>query len=257
MKPRTQELLYLLLWHADRLTHPTFRNLTDSFEGWAYRQGFLRQLEELEARQLLERQPGRGAALAIYRLSERGRLMALGGRDPAAQWSRPWDGHWRVVLFDLPETETTARVRLRRFLRSNGFGFLQNSVWVSFALLDPITAELSAHAADVESLITLEARPGAGETNADIVKGAWDFDQINRGYQRCLDVLRDAPGTPLKDGLPPVRLQRWAKLERRTWTAAVTADPLLPDPLLPEGYLGKRVWQVRTQTLAAVARLIA
>lgn len=256
MRPRTQELLYLLLWHVDRLTHPTFRNLTDSFEGWAYRRGFLRQLQELEARQLLERQPGQTAAQAIYRLSERGRLIALGGRDPVAQWGRHWDGRWRMVLFDLPETDVAARVRLRRFLRDSGFGFLQNSVWISPEPLSQITKELSAHAADVESLITLEARPGGGETDADIVQGAWDFDRINQGYQKCLEVLNESPGTRLTDGLAPARLQRWAEVERRTWLDAVSADPLLPEPLLPAGYLGKRVWLARARTLAAVARLV-
>lgn len=54
----------LLLWHVDLLVHPTLRNLTDSFEAWAYGQGFLRQLRELEPCQLLERQP-RGTAQVV------------------------------------------------------------------------------------------------------------------------------------------------------------------------------------------------
>ena len=81
VKARTEEFLYFLLWGADRLMRPTFRNLTDSFESWAYRKGFLRQIEELEARKILERKPG-GASEAIYRLSDKGRLVALGGRNP-------------------------------------------------------------------------------------------------------------------------------------------------------------------------------
>jgi hypothetical protein len=32
VKPRTEELLYFMLWSADRLMRPTFRNLTDSYE---------------------------------------------------------------------------------------------------------------------------------------------------------------------------------------------------------------------------------
>ena len=58
MKAKTEELLYLLLWTADQLCRPTFRNLTDTFEQWAYRQGFHRQLWELERRQFLESQAG-------------------------------------------------------------------------------------------------------------------------------------------------------------------------------------------------------
>lgn len=255
MKPRTAELLYMLLWSAERLARPTFRNLTESFEGWAYRNGFLRQLQELEARELLERQPG-SAAEAIYRLSESGRLIALGGRDPVAEWGRPWDGRWRMVLFDLPEAKSSARVKLRRFLQSRSFGYLQNSVWVSPDPLNQITKDLSAHAQDVESIITLEARPAAGETDADIVAGAWDFKRINRLYENCLKVLRQLPRTRSKDGRPAAQLHRWANLEKCTWEEAVFTDPLLPDKLLPEGYLGKKTWRQRVRVLGEAARLI-
>ena len=48
MKPKTEELLNLLLWSAEKLTRPTFRNLTDSYESWAYRNGLLRQVSALE-----------------------------------------------------------------------------------------------------------------------------------------------------------------------------------------------------------------
>lgn len=255
MKPRTEELLYLLLWHVELLMRPTFRNLTDSFESWAYRNGFLRQLRELEARQLLERQPG--VADAIYRLSDRGRLVALGGRDPVVQWGRRWDGRWRMVLFDLPEGKATARVKLRRFLRGNGFGYLQNSVWISPDPLSQIAQGLSAQAGDVESLLTLEARPAAGETDADIVNGAWNFATINGRYEACLKVLAELPRNRVKEGLPSAKLHRWAQNEKRLWLDAVSGDPLLPDNLLPNGYLGKRVWEERIRVLADASRLIS
>ena len=255
MKPRTEELLYLLLWSVDQLARPTFRNLTDSFEGWAYRNGFLRQLQELERRQLLERQSG-GGAEAIYRLSEGGRLVALGGRDPAAEWARRWDGRWRLVLFDLPEAKASARKKLRRFLHECGFGYLQNSAWISPHPLSQITRDLSVHAKDVESVITLEARPAAGETDADIVAGAWDFSRINGLYEQCRRVLSQLPWSPVKARPSAEQLHRWAQLERGAWQEAVAADPLLPNPLLPAGYPGKTVWQARIRALAQASRLI-
>lgn len=255
MKPRTEELLYLLLWGADQLARPTFRNLTDSFESWAYKNGFLRQIQELEARKILERKPG-NASEAIYRLSESGRLIALGGRDPVAQWNRPWDGHWRMVLFDLPEAEASARVRLRRFLQGCGFGFLQNSVWITPDRINSIMHQLSVHAEDVESLITLEARPAAGETDADIVAGAWDFERINSLYERTLQILSQLPTTKTKTGPPAEPLRRWANQEKLAWQEAIFADPLLPDSLLPAGYLGKKAWAERSRVLARAYRLI-
>src|SRR5439155_23765321 len=102
MQTKTEELLYLLLWTCDMLARPTFRNLTGSSEGWAYGHGLRRQLAELERRKLLESPASvrdRSRHLErVLRLSEAGRVHALGGRDPEARWARPWDGCWRLVL---------------------------------------------------------------------------------------------------------------------------------------------------------------
>ena len=92
MKARTEELLYLLLWGLDEIINPTYQNMTDSFERWAFRNGILGEIHELERRKFLERLPG-NAADPICRLSPQGRLKALGGRDPQAEWSRRWDGN--------------------------------------------------------------------------------------------------------------------------------------------------------------------
>jgi phenylacetic acid degradation operon negative regulatory protein len=256
VKARTEELLYYLLWNAEKLCRPTFRNLTDSYECWAYRKGFLRHIQQLEARKLVERESG-NAADAIYRLSESGRLVALGGCDPVAEWSRRWDGRWRLVLFDLPQAEAHARTRLRRFLKANRFGYLQNSVWISPDPLSKITRKLSESAEDVESLITFEACPAAGESNADIVAGAWNFERINKHYSKCGQVLDELPEARAVDEESRKSLQRWAQMEMATWREAVSVDPLLPTELQPSGYLGRKVWLKRVRVLARAASLLS
>ncbi len=42
-----------------------------------------------------------------------------------------WDGKWRIVLLDLPETRKDERESLRYLLKKAGFLCLKNSVWVS------------------------------------------------------------------------------------------------------------------------------
>ena len=90
MKPKTEDLLYTLLWAADTLSRPTFRNLTESFEGWAYRNGLLQQLAALEKQRLIEGQ-GERSVDRVHRLTEAGRHLALGGCDPAVRWKRRSD----------------------------------------------------------------------------------------------------------------------------------------------------------------------
>jgi DNA-binding transcriptional regulator PaaX len=42
-----------------------------------------------------------------------------------------WDGKWRIVLLDLPETRKDEREALRYLLKKAGFACLKNSVWIS------------------------------------------------------------------------------------------------------------------------------
>ena len=50
MGTKGEELLWTLLWASEMVFRPTFRNLTESFEEWAYRNGFQRELQRLERR---------------------------------------------------------------------------------------------------------------------------------------------------------------------------------------------------------------
>lgn len=43
---------------------------------------------------------------------------------------KPWDGSWRVLSFDIPETHRGVRSALRNKLRELGFFQLHKSVWV-------------------------------------------------------------------------------------------------------------------------------
>ena len=253
MKPQTEEFLNFLLWSADKLANPTFRNLTDSYENWAYRNGLLRQVATLEKQHLVERDRtvpnGR-----VYRLTRQGRLHALGGRDPQVRWSRKWDGRWRLVLFDVPITQNSYRRQLRRYLRDKGFGCLQNSVWITPDSPEEESRVLIGGKINVESLILLEARPCAGESDAEIVAGAWDFDRINRRYARHLKILSGWPCGKLGKEVAAKTLLRWAAAEREAWLDAVTNDPLLPGKILPADYMGQQVWRRRVEVLQEAGR---
>ena len=42
-----------------------------------------------------------------------------------------WDGSWRIVLLDLPESRKNERESLRYLLKKAGFVCLKNSAWIS------------------------------------------------------------------------------------------------------------------------------
>ena len=104
------------------------------------------------------------------------------------------------------------------------------------------------------ALLLLEARPCAGESDAEIVKGAWDFERINPRYARHLKVLKERPGGALRSEAAGKALLRWAAAEREAWLDAVTNDPLLPARILPSDYLGQQSWRRRVEVLRDARR---
>jgi DNA-binding transcriptional regulator PaaX len=45
--------------------------------------------------------------------------------------STTWDGYWRIILLDLPESRKNERESLRYLLKKAGFICLKNSAWIS------------------------------------------------------------------------------------------------------------------------------
>jgi phenylacetic acid degradation operon negative regulatory protein len=251
-RTKTEELLYCLLWTSETLARPTWRNMTESFEGWAYRKGFLRQLYRLERQRWLERE-SKPDGDRLYRLTESGRLQALGGRDPETLWRRRWDGRWRLILFDVPEARRKVRSELRSYLHNHGFGCLQNSVWIT---PDPVLEQrtlLADGPVNVKSLLLMEARPCGGESDIQIVAGAWDFAEINERYAIHLKILGRRPSDQINTKLSAARFHRWLREERTAWLHALRYDPLLPLSLLPDDYVGYRAWKAHLEVMREAA----
>ena len=70
------------------------------------------------------------SGLQKIELTKRGKWEAClrSNTDHASRAS--WDGVWRVVVFDVPQTKANVRVELRRAMKLFGFKMLQQSVWV-------------------------------------------------------------------------------------------------------------------------------
>lgn len=247
MKAKTQETLFCLLWLLESASRPSSRGM-DSFEDWAYWRGYGPMLEDLEHRKYIESHRSK-AARRIYKLSDTGRIHAMGGLDVEAHWSRPWDRTWRMVIFDLPRCENAARKRLLRRLRADRFGLLQNSVWIHPDPVDKELTKISGHGDDVSTILIINGHPAAGESTREIVDQAWNFDKTNDHYRKHIHTLqamwKQINGTPREEAKP----EAFLATERESWVRAVKADPLLPNELLPRNYLGKKALGKRKQFL--------
>ncbi len=255
MHAASEMMLYRCLWLAEKMMRPTVRVALSSFEDWAAREGFWRDIRRLEAEKWIEVPEGEGHRLdRVIRLTELGRKLALGGVLPPELWNRGWDGRWRLVIFDVPENARTNRARLRKWLKAARFGALQKSVWITPDPLEKLSEHVRKEVADCGVLTGFEGHPCLGEPAALIVKNSWDFAAVEKTYSQWqlhaegLEKLENAPR--------PGELMVWGNLERGLWAECLALDPLLPRELWPDGYSGENCWNLRLELLTQAGRAL-
>jgi phenylacetic acid degradation operon negative regulatory protein len=212
-----------------------------------------RHLARLEAAGAIVRSNSGPLDNRVLRLTAQGHRRLLGVGDPEAEWSRPWDGVWRIVAFDIPEVSSARRAKLRRRLHEHRFGWLQNSVWISPDPVDDFRQAVGETGFNPECLAIFEARAAGGENPAALVNGAWDFPQLAKDYGNYREVLRLRPDRIVGTA---AAWFRWLESEHRAWRRIVRRDPFLPAVLLPLDYPGRAVWAMRLKTLREFATAV-
>ncbi len=172
---------------------------------------------------------------------------------PCKAWDARWDGIWRVLVYDIDEGERGFRDGLRRALKVQRLGCLQQSVWVSPRDIRPIYADLQT-AINIDSVAFLfEARTVLGRAGRDIVDLAWDFDGIAERQKDYISAGEQTLDTLSSGRLPKGDADALARAEMAHYVHAMAPDPLLPSKLLPPGYLGKAAYDLHVRIMRALS----
>jgi len=245
MKAKTELLLYQLMWIGEQVAYPSFGKLSTSFEAWTYNKSLRQTIHRLEEQEFLETH---GQSLdQVIGLTEKGRRIFAVEHNPETAWAREWDGKWRMVLFDIPESKNTLRQKLRKILKENQFGRLQQSVWISPRPMDSINDLVRKATPGLASLSLMECQPHRGQSNAELVNATWDYPGINAGYDTYIQHLSQYWVNRI-----PKNVDRFIAEEKRLWENALKHDPLLPKQLVPSGYLGKKAWRLRKRRMPKI-----
>jgi phenylacetic acid degradation operon negative regulatory protein len=159
-----------------------------------------------------------------------------------------WDGRWLLVLARSPETERPSRHLVRTRLTWAGFGSPAPGVWVSThpeRLSE--AAQVLAEAGLADAQIFEATHVGGGDL-AEMVREAWDLDEIDGRYGRFLIEF-----TPSEATDPLTRLAQLV----HAWRKFPAIDPALPLELLPGRWSGVRaadLFRKRHEDWAPAAR---
>ena len=90
-----------------------------------------RSLKSLKESGLVERYDTEYSSFYKITPSGRNKLRNIKLSSENSLVSTSWDGFWRIVMIDIPESRKSERNSLRYLLKKAGFVALKNSVWIS------------------------------------------------------------------------------------------------------------------------------
>ncbi|MFC4498089.1 MULTISPECIES: PaaX family transcriptional regulator C-terminal domain-containing protein [Streptomyces] len=198
-------------------------------------------LTRMVKRGLLERY--RRGRKTYFGPTERATEVLRGGYDRV--WhtgavNRDWDGTWTLVGFSLPEAWRSERHDLRSRLVWNGFGPLQNGLWVAPGTVD--VPEVVAGLGLDSYLRVFQGATAVAPTDArTVLHTAFDVDSVAKGYEAFLARWSTDAGDTggAREAGEASALVRQLLLHT-DWLEQVRQDPHLPAEHLPEGWPAAR-----------------
>ena len=126
---KTMALLYIIYLSADHLSKVlSRRSMYNQINYGSDFVSYKATAEHLKRAKLVTTVTKQGQK--FLKLTKKGELKILLDKSvmPTAQ---PWDGKWRMILFDIPKSSNPLRDKFRRLLRKASFVKFQGSVYIS------------------------------------------------------------------------------------------------------------------------------
>ena len=64
-------------------------------------------------------------------MTSKGKIVGLLSKLGTQSQAKPWDGKWRLMIWDIPESSSKQRDMIRWFVKRLGFFKLQHSVYIT------------------------------------------------------------------------------------------------------------------------------
>lgn len=96
-----------------------------------------------------------------------------------------WDKKWRMVMFEIPESNRALRDKLRRHLTNLGLGLLQASVWISPQDIKEKIEEINIKFSLGNQLKFFEVN-ATPKLNQQIIEKSWNIPAINDELEKFI-----------------------------------------------------------------------
>ncbi|UCD04915.1 MAG: hypothetical protein JSV98_07270 [candidate division WOR-3 bacterium] len=192
---------------------------------------------------------------SYYSLNTKGMKWMEQGRVRAFEVKRrKWDGRWRLVVYNFPETMRDLRDRLRCKLQSLGYANMSASLWVSPYDLQADLYRYLKEISILDYVETFTADYTGQRRNKEFAATVWHIDDLAKQYRvfvRKYEKLISAYKRSVKGRRPMDPADCFARRFCMTaeYVALRLADPMLPSELLPENWAGIRAEEIHSDLL--------
>lgn len=166
--------------------------------------------------------------------------------------SKDWDGHWLFVFLVIKPVDTEARTQLEQKLKWMGFGTISRHVWAhpegsiehvqthinELGLASKVVCMRAQNIFDIDSGLTLD--------DSQLVQLCTPTQKVEDEYQAFINHF-----SPLHDCLPSLitnssanELMALRILLIDQFRRIILHDPHLPQPLLPDNWIGQKAWEL-------------
>jgi len=161
--------------------------------------------------------------------------------------NKKWDKKWRVVVFDVEETNKQIRERFRSKLKELGFGMLQESVFISpHNIAKDFTEFIDAQGLNESAYLLEVSSIAVGDIKA-LVNRVWHLDKMNDLYKGIIGKMEDNDLISDSDRLNKLndednikKVQDLIRDIKKMYLEVMLEDPFLPKELLPLDWEGER-----------------
>lgn len=159
---------------------------------------------------------------------------------------KKWDKKWRILIFDIEETNKNLRNNLRDTIKEFGFGYLQKSVWISpYDVFKKLEEFIQTHKLQ-NNIILIESKK-LSIPNQKLASLVWQIDFYNFKYNQIYKKLY-AIYNQRKSNNVKVLMKEFNK------TYKELLNIVLKDPHLPKEFLTSNWPYQKTVNLAKKLR---
>lgn len=227
------------------LFHPG-RYLYGSFEDCTDRHTLQKNLSGLVAAGLLKKKRDRDQ----YYLTPLGWEKVAKFLPLKETLKKPWDGLWRVVVYDIAEERRVERNFLRRRLKELGFRLWQKSTWLTPHDVSLELYRLLKGHSLVGRVSVFEARNLFGLDNRRLAARTWPLTELGKKYHELTEAWQAGKG---KAGQDRNKLKELSRKFQERYLELLQKDPQLPSELLPKDWPSRKLKTIMTQTISYLA----